>query len=71
MLRINRQQRSVKKLRSTLSSKDSCEGMEAEDKYIRLVNGFDEWWQLKMEMNKNRAEVFSPSFNELLGKLVK
>ena len=71
VLRINRQQRSVKKLRTILSSKDICKGLEVEDKYIRLINGFDEWWQLKTEMNKKRAKVFSPSFNKLLGKLVK
>ena len=68
VLRINRQQRSVKKLRTTISSKDICKKVDQGDRYIRLINGFDEWWEFKSELNKNRGKIFSPSLKEQIEK---
>ena len=68
-MRNNRQQRSVKKLRTTISSKNICKGIDQGDMYIRLINGFDEWWEFKSEFNKNRGMIFSPSLKEQIEKI--
>jgi len=69
VLRINRQQRSVKKLRTTISSKDICKKVDQGDRYIRLINGFDEWWEFKSEFNENRGKIFSPSLKKQIEKI--
>jgi hypothetical protein len=69
VIRINRQQQSVKKLRSTLRTKELCKGLDIEDKYIKLINGFDEWWDFKQKFYERRNKIYSPSFTKHLERI--
>lgn len=59
--RINRLQKSVTGIRSTISDKDMCKGVEPKEMYMVLTDGFKVFWDLLQEHNKRRGQLLNIS----------
>jgi len=68
IIRINKLQKSVTSIRSTISNEDLCEGLDASEIYMELTDGFDVYWELVEERNKKLQQLHdaSPSLLERL-----
>lgn len=71
VLRINRQLKSVKKIRTTLRTKKACKGVDAQDKYITLVDGFKVGNKVREDRNKAIRDAQSQYFKEAFEKFLK
>ncbi len=47
VIRINKAQKTVTAIRSTLNSKEVCEGVEGKEMHLTLSDGFKVWWELE------------------------
>ncbi|MFZ2448622.1 MAG: peptidoglycan-binding domain-containing protein [Syntrophobacteraceae bacterium] len=61
--RINRLQESVTGIRSTVSNKDICKGVDQDEKYLVLKDGFEVYMEVKMNHGRKVRELmqFSPT----------
>jgi hypothetical protein len=60
VLRINRIQKTVKLLRTTIDDKDICKGVEKKDFVLTLSDGFDVYWKLRNKKNEAVKKINNP-----------
>ena len=61
VLRINRLQKSVTGIRSTISNEDMCKGVDTSEKYMVLTDGFKVYWELLQEHNEKWRQILNIS----------
>jgi hypothetical protein len=59
--RINRLQKSVTGIRSTISDKDVCKGVDPKEMHMVLTDGFKVYWDLLQERNKKWRQLLNIS----------
>lgn len=66
--RFNRVQKSVTSIRSTISTEDTCKGIDHTEKYLVLSDGFNVYWELQQKQQKKWRELIqiSPELVKLL-----
>lgn len=60
VLRINRISKTVKLLRTTISDKDMCKGVDKRDFVLKLSDGFDVWNKIKNKKNEAVKKINKP-----------
>lgn len=59
--RVNRIQKSVTGIRSTISTDENCRGLDNEEKYLELVDGSEVWRKLSAKQGENRQQLMQIS----------
>jgi len=59
--RINRLQKSVTGIRSTIQNEDMCKGVDSKEIYMVLTDGFNVYWDLLQERNKKWRQLLNIS----------
>jgi len=62
VLRINRISKTVKLLRTTISDKDMCKGVEKKDFVLKLSDSMDVWFKLNDKKRETTDKIFNPAF---------
>lgn len=61
VIRFNKLQKSVTKIRSTISNEGMCKGIEDNEKYLVLTDGFKVYWELYQESRKKWRQLLNIS----------
>ena len=67
-LRVNKLHKTVKKYRTTLKTKEDSKGIDIQDKYMKLIDGFEVWCDVRDEKNAAFKETWSKSIKEAFEK---
>jgi len=69
--RVNRIQKSVSGIRTTISKDKQCENYDQSDKYLTLADGGKVWQKLLDQHNEKIKQIMAPAFLEKTGLLLK